>query len=130
MPDISKTFPKPEEKLKKLKTKSYFAATCIIILSVIMFSSLIILAILFYKHWIVDYLITDNLLTRTFWSWSICFLVSGFSLVFFGYKYSETVNKIEQSFHPRPWGLAEGDFTVPDDFDAPLPDDIIDSFYQ
>ncbi|NIR47651.1 type II toxin-antitoxin system Phd/YefM family antitoxin [candidate division KSB1 bacterium] len=33
--------------------------------------------------------------------------------------------------HPskvRPYGLCEGDFTVPDDFDAPLPDNIIKEF--
>jgi len=29
---------------------------------------------------------------------------------------------------PRPIGLAAGEFTVPDDFDAPLPDDILDAF--
>jgi len=29
---------------------------------------------------------------------------------------------------PRPFGLAAGEFTVPDDFDAPLPDDILQSF--
>ena len=28
----------------------------------------------------------------------------------------------------RPSGLCAGDFTVPDDFDAPLPDDILDAF--
>lgn len=27
-------------------------------------------------------------------------------------------------------GVAEGKFTVPDDFDAPLPDDLIDLFYD
>lgn len=27
-------------------------------------------------------------------------------------------------------GLAQGQFTVPDDFDAPLPDDILDLFYN
>src|SRR5687767_6622200 len=26
---------------------------------------------------------------------------------------------------PRPFGLAAGAFTVPDDFDAPLPDDVL-----
>jgi prevent-host-death family protein len=33
--------------------------------------------------------------------------------------------------HPsrsRPFGLCEGDFTVPDDFDAPLPENIIKEF--
>ena len=29
---------------------------------------------------------------------------------------------------PRPWGLAHGTFDVPDDFDAPLPDDVLDAF--
>lgn len=29
---------------------------------------------------------------------------------------------------PRPVGLAAGDFRVPDDFDAPLPADVLDSF--
>ncbi len=29
---------------------------------------------------------------------------------------------------PRPIGLATGQFVVPDDFDAPLPDDILDEF--
>ncbi|MEW6350616.1 MAG: type II toxin-antitoxin system Phd/YefM family antitoxin [Thermodesulfobacteriota bacterium] len=28
----------------------------------------------------------------------------------------------------RPYGLCAGEFTVPDDFDAPLPDDILDEF--
>ena len=29
---------------------------------------------------------------------------------------------------PRPFGLAQGEFRVPDDFDKPLPDDILDEF--
>jgi antitoxin (DNA-binding transcriptional repressor) of toxin-antitoxin stability system len=29
---------------------------------------------------------------------------------------------------PRPVGLAEGEFVVPDDFDDPLPDDLLDAF--
>ncbi|MBU7582820.1 MAG: type II toxin-antitoxin system Phd/YefM family antitoxin [Nostoc sp. TH1S01] len=28
----------------------------------------------------------------------------------------------------RPFGLCAGDFTVPDDFDAPLPEDILNAF--
>jgi antitoxin (DNA-binding transcriptional repressor) of toxin-antitoxin stability system len=28
----------------------------------------------------------------------------------------------------RPFGLCAGEFTVPDDFDAPLPEDIVKSF--
>lgn len=30
----------------------------------------------------------------------------------------------------RPHGLASGEFTVPDDFDEPLPDEILDSFEE
>ncbi len=29
---------------------------------------------------------------------------------------------------PRPAGLCAGEFIVPDDFDAPLPDEILDAF--
>lgn len=29
---------------------------------------------------------------------------------------------------PRPFGLCTGEFRVPDDFDAPLPESIIDEF--
>jgi hypothetical protein len=29
---------------------------------------------------------------------------------------------------PRPIGLAKGEFTVPDDFNVPLPDDILRAF--
>lgn len=29
---------------------------------------------------------------------------------------------------PRPFGLCAGEFVVPDDFDAPLSDDILDAF--
>jgi hypothetical protein len=31
---------------------------------------------------------------------------------------------------PRPFGLCAGDFQVPDDFDAPLPEDVLRSFEQ
>lgn len=29
---------------------------------------------------------------------------------------------------PRPFGLASGEFVVPDDFDAPLPEEIVNLF--
>lgn len=29
---------------------------------------------------------------------------------------------------PRPFGLCRGEFVVPDDFDAPLPESILDAF--
>ncbi|SIN72309.1 prevent-host-death family protein [Singulisphaera sp. GP187] len=31
---------------------------------------------------------------------------------------------------PRPFGLAAGSFTVPADFDAPLPDDLLRAFEE
>ena len=33
-----------------------------------------------------------------------------------------------ESREPRPHGLAAGEFATPDDFDAPLPDDILSVF--
>ena len=30
--------------------------------------------------------------------------------------------------HPRPFGLCAGEFSVPDDFDAPLPEHILSAF--
>ncbi|NER49037.1 MAG: type II toxin-antitoxin system Phd/YefM family antitoxin [Symploca sp. SIO1A3] len=35
---------------------------------------------------------------------------------------------IASSKQLRPFGLCAGEFTVPDDFDAPLPEDILSSF--
>jgi len=35
---------------------------------------------------------------------------------------------ITSSMQLRPFGLCAGEFTVPDDFDAPLPEDILSSF--
>ncbi|MEP7125552.1 MAG: type II toxin-antitoxin system Phd/YefM family antitoxin [Byssovorax sp.] len=32
------------------------------------------------------------------------------------------------SQEPRPYGLCAGEFVTPDDFDAPLPDDVLDAF--
>ncbi len=32
--------------------------------------------------------------------------------------------------NPRPFGLSKGDFVVPDDFDAPLPEEVLASFEQ
>jgi hypothetical protein len=29
---------------------------------------------------------------------------------------------------PRPYGLGAGEFTVPDDFDRPLPEDVLKEF--
>lgn len=35
-----------------------------------------------------------------------------------------------RDFPPRPIGLCKGEFSVPDDFDAPLPDDILNEFEE
>lgn len=35
---------------------------------------------------------------------------------------------ITRSKQLRPFGLCAGEFTVPDDFDAPLPEDLLDGF--
>ena len=35
---------------------------------------------------------------------------------------------ITSSQQLRPFGLCAGEFTVPDDFDAPLPDDLLNAF--
>jgi antitoxin (DNA-binding transcriptional repressor) of toxin-antitoxin stability system len=35
---------------------------------------------------------------------------------------------MQVAHEPRPSGLCAGEFVVPDDFDAPLPDDIVDTF--
>ena len=38
------------------------------------------------------------------------------------------IRPLNAALGPRPIGLAAGDFVVPDDFDAPLPDDLLDAF--
>ena len=38
------------------------------------------------------------------------------------------IRPIAASTAQRPIGLAKGDFVVPDDFDDPLPDDLLDQF--
>ncbi len=38
------------------------------------------------------------------------------------------IRPIESSRRPRPFGLAAGTFTVPDDFDDPLPEDVLRDF--
>jgi antitoxin (DNA-binding transcriptional repressor) of toxin-antitoxin stability system len=35
---------------------------------------------------------------------------------------------ISSSKQPRPFGLCAGEFTVPDDFDAPLSEDLLNAF--
>ena len=38
------------------------------------------------------------------------------------------IRPIEAIRRPRPFGLAAGSFVVPDDFDDPLPDEILKAF--
>jgi antitoxin (DNA-binding transcriptional repressor) of toxin-antitoxin stability system len=40
------------------------------------------------------------------------------------------IRRIERPLRPRPFGLAAGTFVVPDDFDAPLPEEILRDFEQ
>jgi antitoxin (DNA-binding transcriptional repressor) of toxin-antitoxin stability system len=40
------------------------------------------------------------------------------------------IRPIERVRRPRPFGLAAGTFTVPDDFDDPLPEDVLRDFEQ
>ena len=40
------------------------------------------------------------------------------------------IRPIERVRRPRPFGLATGTFVVPDDFDDPLPDEILRDFEQ
>lgn len=40
------------------------------------------------------------------------------------------IRPIEPVRRPRPFGLAAGSFVVPDDFDAPLPEDVLRNFEQ
>ena len=41
-----------------------------------------------------------------------------------------TIKPIEKNYtkEPRPFGLCAGEFRVPDDFDDPLPEEIIEQF--
>lgn len=38
------------------------------------------------------------------------------------------ISKVNGSKSLRPIGLAKGEFSVPDDFDSPLPDDVLNDF--
>ena len=40
------------------------------------------------------------------------------------------IRPIETARRPRPFGLAAGSFVVPDDFDEPLPEDVLRDFEQ
>jgi antitoxin (DNA-binding transcriptional repressor) of toxin-antitoxin stability system len=38
------------------------------------------------------------------------------------------IRPLKTATGPRPFGLAAGEFVVPDDFDDPLPDELLDAF--
>jgi antitoxin (DNA-binding transcriptional repressor) of toxin-antitoxin stability system len=38
--------------------------------------------------------------------------------------------ELKEEAKSRPFGLAKGEFTVPNDFNEPLPDDVINDFYK
>jgi hypothetical protein len=41
---------------------------------------------------------------------------------------AETTPRVSSPNEPRPFGLCVGEFTTPDDFNDPLPDEILDAF--
>lgn len=41
-------------------------------------------------------------------------------------QFVESLNEHKPEFKQRPFGLCKGDFVVPDDFNEPLPDEILD----
>lgn len=49
-------------------------------------------------------------------------------LVYKGKRAVVEIRPVTETDQLRPVGLAEGEFVVPDDFDDPLPDDLIDAF--
>ena len=49
-------------------------------------------------------------------------------VVYQGKRAVAEIRPISETETLRPVGLAEGEFVVPDDFDDPLPDDLLDAF--
>ena len=49
-------------------------------------------------------------------------------VVYEGARAIAEIRPIIETDKLRPVGLAEGEFVVPDDFDDPLPDDLLDAF--
>jgi len=43
-------------------------------------------------------------------------------------KFVESLDQYKLEIKQRPFGLCKGEFTVPDDFNEPLPDDTLDLF--
>jgi len=49
-------------------------------------------------------------------------------IVYEGARAVAEIRPITETDKLRPAGLAEGEFVVPEDFDDPLPDDLLDAF--
>ena len=49
-------------------------------------------------------------------------------VVYQGKRAVAEIRPVAETEKLRPVGLAEGEFVVPDDFDEPLPDDLLDAF--
>ena len=49
-------------------------------------------------------------------------------VVYKGKRAVAEIRPLTETAKLRPVGLAEGEFVVPDDFDDPLPDDLLDAF--
>jgi antitoxin (DNA-binding transcriptional repressor) of toxin-antitoxin stability system len=49
-------------------------------------------------------------------------------VVYQGKRAVAEIRPVTETEKLRPVGLAEGEFVVPDDFDDPLPDDLLDAF--
>jgi len=49
-------------------------------------------------------------------------------VVYEGQRAVAEIRPVAETNKLRPVGLAEGEFVVPDDFDDPLPDDLLDAF--
>lgn len=49
-------------------------------------------------------------------------------VVYQGKRAVAEIRPVTETEKLRPVGLAEGEFAVPDDFDQPLPEDLLDAF--
>ena len=49
-------------------------------------------------------------------------------VVYQGKRAVAEIRPVAETAKLRPVGLAEGEFVVPDDFNEPLPDDLLDAF--
>ena len=49
-------------------------------------------------------------------------------IVYQGKRAVAEIRPVTETEKLRPVGLAEGEFVVPDDFDDPLPDELLDAF--